>query len=50
MKIFQRILKIFRFAKVPGSKGEQFGQINKFADDLNSVMKRIPLGQEPTPI
>ncbi|XP_060601210.1 uncharacterized protein LOC132754575 [Ruditapes philippinarum] len=49
MKIFQRILKIFRFAKVPGSKGEKFGQINKFADDLDSVMKRIPLEQEPTP-
>ncbi|XP_045176649.2 uncharacterized protein LOC123537137 [Mercenaria mercenaria] len=49
MKMFQRILKIVRMAKVPGSKGEHHGQINKFADLLDSVMQRIPLEQEQGP-
>ncbi|XP_045176581.2 uncharacterized protein LOC123537087 [Mercenaria mercenaria] len=49
MKTFQRILKIVRMTKVPGSKGENHGKINKFADLLESVMQRIPLEQEQGP-
>ncbi|XP_060601209.1 uncharacterized protein LOC132754574 [Ruditapes philippinarum] len=49
MKITHRILKVIKLGKVPGSKGENFGNINKFADDLDSVMKRIPLEQEQGP-
>lgn len=46
MKIIQRILKIVRMGRVPGSKGEGYGQINYFADLLDSVMQRTPLEQE----
>lgn len=46
MKMLQRILKIVRMAKVPGSRGDNHGQMNYFAEMLESVMKRCVLEQE----
>lgn len=49
MNMFQRILKVIKMAKVPGSNGENHGQINEFAYMLDEVMNRIPLEQELDP-
>ncbi|XP_045169571.2 uncharacterized protein LOC123532243 isoform X2 [Mercenaria mercenaria] len=44
-KMLQRIFKLFAMFKVPGSKGENFGKLNKFAQLLSEVLKRPSLDQ-----